>query len=166
MHQLTIEGRSYLFDCGSYQGWRQEAAGLNKSFPLPPKELSAVLLPSAHIEPLHTAEDAETTYPLFHPCRPGLKYRSFEVGPMLGSKSMVLDLESGGSKCASALRVTWDSLVGPSFEIPSRFRHSIVSDLRRQPFGRERYRCFPRAPGTIRRGDVGSPERERRRVWL
>jgi metallo-beta-lactamase family protein len=56
------------------------------------------------VEPLYTVEDAETTYPLFHPVPlhisteigPGLKYRSFEAGHMLGSTSMLLDLESGG----------------------------------------------------------------------
>ena len=50
MHQLTIEGRSYLLDCGQYQGRRKEAEALNKSFPFSPKELSAVLLSHAHID--------------------------------------------------------------------------------------------------------------------
>jgi metallo-beta-lactamase family protein len=173
MHQLTIEGRSYLLDCGQYQGRRKEAEALNKTFPFSPKELSAVLLSHAHIdhsgnlpllvkngfrgpiytspatadlcrpmladsaflqekdaeflnkrllrrrslnigqgsvnglvEPLYTVEDAEATYPLFHPVPlhtpteigPGLKYRSFEAGHMLGSTCMLLDLESGGRR--------------------------------------------------------------------
>src|ERR1700680_1339317 len=50
MHQLTVEGRSYLLDCGQYQGRRKEAETLNKSFPFSPKELSAVLLSHAHID--------------------------------------------------------------------------------------------------------------------
>jgi metallo-beta-lactamase family protein len=33
MHQLTIEGRSYLLDCGQYQGRRKEAEARNKAFP-------------------------------------------------------------------------------------------------------------------------------------
>jgi metallo-beta-lactamase family protein len=173
MHQLTIEGRTYLLDCGQYQGRRKEAEALNKTFPFSPKELSAVLLSHAHIdhsgnlpllvkngfrgpiytspatadlcrpmladsaslqekdaeflnkrqlrrkslnigqgsvngpvEPLYTVEDAEATYPLFHPVPlhipteigPGLKYRSFEAGHMLGSTCMLLDLESGGRR--------------------------------------------------------------------
>ena len=173
MHQLTIEGWSYLLDCGQYQGRRKEAEALNKTFPFSPKELSAVLLSHAHIdhsgnlpllvkngfrgpiytspatadlcrpmladsaflqekdaeflnkrqlrrkslnigqgsgdalvEPLYTVEDAEATYPLFDPVPlhtpteigPGLKYRSFEAGHMLGSTCMLLDLESGGRR--------------------------------------------------------------------
>ena len=171
MHQLTIEGHSYLLDCGLYQGRRKEAEALNQKFLFSPKDVVAVLLSHAHIdhsgnlpllvkngfrgpiytspatadlcrpmladsaslqekdaeflnkrrlrrkslnigdgagngavEPLYTVEDAEATYPLFHSVPlhntteigPGLKYTSFEAGHMLGSTSMLLDLESSG----------------------------------------------------------------------
>ena len=171
MHELTIEGRSYLLDCGQYQGRRKQAEERNKSFPFPARDLSAVLLSHAHIdhsgnlpllvkngfrgpiytspatadlcrpmladsaflqekdaeflnkrrlrrkslnvpqidgdgpvEPLYTVEDAEATYELFRPVPlhtstevgPGLKYRSFEAGHILGSTCMLLNLESGG----------------------------------------------------------------------
>jgi metallo-beta-lactamase family protein len=56
------------------------------------------------VEPLYTLEDAETTYPLFHAVPmhtptdvgPGVRYQSFEAGHMLGSTTMLLDLESAG----------------------------------------------------------------------
>ncbi len=58
------------------------------------------------VEPLYTVEDAEATFPLFHPTPmhtpteigPGLRYRSFEAGHILGSTCMLLELESGGRK--------------------------------------------------------------------
>jgi metallo-beta-lactamase family protein len=51
-------------------------------------------------------EDAEATFPLFHPVAlhtpttvgPGVVYQSFEAGHMLGSTTMLLELESGGQK--------------------------------------------------------------------
>jgi metallo-beta-lactamase family protein len=60
----------------------------------------------APVEPLYTTEDAEATFPLFHPIAmhtptqvgPGIVYQSFEAGHMLGSTSMLLELESGGKK--------------------------------------------------------------------
>ncbi len=173
MHQLTIEGRDYLLDCGLYQGRRKEAEERNRTFPFNCREISAVLLSHAHIdhsgnlpglvrcgfngpiyassgtadlcqpmlgdsaslqekdaeflnkrnlrrkslnvqragnehpvEPLYTVEDAEATFPLFRPTAlhtpteigAGLRYQSFEAGHMLGSTSMLLDLESSGRK--------------------------------------------------------------------
>jgi len=173
MHQLTVDGRTYLLDCGLYQGRRKEAEARNKSFPFPPEALSAVMLSHAHIdhsgnlpqlvkagfhgpiytssatadlcrpmladsaslqekdaeflnkrrlrrkslnidqdsadglvEPLYTVEDAEATYPLFRPVAmhtpteigPGVRYQSFEAGHMLGSTTMLLELESGGRR--------------------------------------------------------------------
>ena len=172
MHQLTVEGRDYLLDCGLYQGRRKEAEARNRGFPFHCREISAVLLSHAHIdhsgnlpglvrcgfngpiyaspgtadlcqpmltdsaslqekdaeflnkrnlrrkslnvqqgddrsvEPLYTVEDAEATFPLFRPTAlhtptdigPGLGYQSFEAGHMLGSTSMLLDLESAGRK--------------------------------------------------------------------
>jgi len=50
MHQLTIGDKSYLLDCGEYQGRRQEAADRNKQFPFACKDISAVLLSHAHID--------------------------------------------------------------------------------------------------------------------
>jgi metallo-beta-lactamase family protein len=60
----------------------------------------------APVEPLYTTEDAEATFPLFRPVAmhtptrigPGVVYQSFEAGHMLGSTSMLLELESGGKK--------------------------------------------------------------------
>src|SRR5581483_6161449 len=174
MHQLTVQGRTYLLDCGEYQGRRKEAEARNKNFPFGANEVTAVMLSHAHIdhsgnlpllvkngfrgpiyasaatadlchpmladsaslkekdaefinkrqlrrksldiaqlaasnglvEPLFTVEDAEATYPLFHPVAthtlteigPGLCYRSFEAGHMLGSTSMLLDLEADGRR--------------------------------------------------------------------
>jgi len=55
---------------------------------------------------LYTVEDAEATFPLFRPTAmhtptgigPGLSYQSFEAGHMLGSTTMLLELESAGRK--------------------------------------------------------------------
>ena len=173
MHQLMVGDQCYLLDCGEYQGHRKEAADLNKNFPFPCKDVSAVMLSHAHIdhsgnlpllvkngfhgpiytssatadlcrpmledaaslqehdaaflnkrsmrrrslnvpgipfngpvEPLYTTEDAEATFPLFRPVAlhtptevgPGVVYQSFEAGHMLGSTTMLLELESGGQK--------------------------------------------------------------------
>jgi metallo-beta-lactamase family protein len=53
------------------------------------------------VEPLYTTEDAEATFPLFHPVAlhtptsvgPGVVYQSFEAGHILGSTCMLLELE-------------------------------------------------------------------------
>jgi metallo-beta-lactamase family protein len=58
------------------------------------------------VEPLYTTEDAEATFPLFHPVAmhmptevgPGVVYQSFEAGHIFGSTTMLLELESGGKK--------------------------------------------------------------------
>ena len=50
MHHLAIEGRSYLLDCGQFQGKRKEAEARNKGFPFSCKDISAVLLSHAHID--------------------------------------------------------------------------------------------------------------------
>jgi len=173
MHQLTIDGKCYLLDCGLYQGRRKEAEQRNKEFPFPCREVSAVMLSHAHIdhsgnlpllvkngfrgpiyasagtadlcrpmladaaaiqekdaeflnkrylrrksiglangpadhmvEPLYTVQNAEAADALFHPIAlhtpvqvgPGIRYQSFEAGHMLGSTSMLLELESEGRK--------------------------------------------------------------------
>ncbi len=50
MHQLTVEDRDYLLDCGLYQGRRKEAEERNKTFPFDCGKISAVLLSHAHID--------------------------------------------------------------------------------------------------------------------
>ena len=50
MHHLTIDDRSYLLDCGQFQGRRKDAEARNKSFPFSCKEISAVILSHAHID--------------------------------------------------------------------------------------------------------------------
>jgi metallo-beta-lactamase family protein len=50
MHQLSVEGRDYLLDCGLFQGRRKEAEERNRTFPFPCKSISAVLLSHAHID--------------------------------------------------------------------------------------------------------------------
>jgi metallo-beta-lactamase family protein len=50
MHQLTIENKCYLLDCGQYQGRRNEAEQRNRNFPFPGRDVSAVMLSHAHID--------------------------------------------------------------------------------------------------------------------
>jgi metallo-beta-lactamase family protein len=50
MHQLNVGDGCYLLDCGEYQGRRKEAAELNRNFPFPCKDVSAVMLSHAHID--------------------------------------------------------------------------------------------------------------------
>lgn len=58
------------------------------------------------IQPLYTVQDAELTYPLFHKVSiheplvvgPGLEYRSYEAGHMLGSTFLLLEAEENGRK--------------------------------------------------------------------
>ena len=93
-----------LEDSASLQ--EKDAAFLNKRY-LRRKSLN-VQRPDGDrmVEPLYTVEDAEATFPLFRPVPmhtptdigPGLRYQSFEAGHMLGSTSMLLELESAGRK--------------------------------------------------------------------
>jgi len=50
MHQLEADGRSYLLDCGMYQGHRKEAEQRNRHFPFPAPSIDAVILSHAHID--------------------------------------------------------------------------------------------------------------------
>jgi metallo-beta-lactamase family protein len=50
MHEILIDGRRYLLDCGQYQGRRNEARERNSAFPFPPSSVEAVLLSHAHID--------------------------------------------------------------------------------------------------------------------
>lgn len=171
MHELKVQGRRYLLDCGMYQGRRKEARERNATFPFPGREIDAVLLSHAHIdhsgnlptlvksgfsgpiyttpatvdllsymlpdsahiqekdalfmakrnarrqrlgegevpeivEPLYSMADAEKVAPLFtavpldtpKEIGPGLNYRTYEAGHMLGSTAMVLALEENGHR--------------------------------------------------------------------
>jgi metallo-beta-lactamase family protein len=96
--------RPMLADSASIQ--EKDAAFLNKRY-LRRKSLKVATGPGDHmVEPLYTVENAEATYPLFHPVplhtptqvAPGIRYQSFEAGHMLGSTCMLLDLESQGRR--------------------------------------------------------------------
>jgi metallo-beta-lactamase family protein len=50
MHQLDAAGRTFLLDCGLFQGHREESRRRNQEFPLRPKDIDAVLLSHAHID--------------------------------------------------------------------------------------------------------------------
>lgn len=50
MHELALNGRRYLLDCGLYQGRRKEARDINDRFPFPANAVSAVLLSHAHTD--------------------------------------------------------------------------------------------------------------------
>ncbi|RPI18700.1 MAG: MBL fold metallo-hydrolase [Ignavibacteriae bacterium] len=49
-HLLEINDRKILLDCGLYQGKREEAYQINKSFLFDPAEIHAVVLSHAHID--------------------------------------------------------------------------------------------------------------------
>ncbi len=163
-HVETSRGQRFLFDCGMYQGRRQEAFERNSHFPFSASTIDGVILSHAHLdhsgnlptfvrngyhgpiyttpatidlclamladsaflqmkdaefcnkrrhirrhiggddrtcEPLYTPEDAEETYPLFqyvplgsvNEIAPGVLYRTYEAGHMLGSTSIVLEAD-------------------------------------------------------------------------
>ena len=50
MHQVTVGGRHYLLDCGTYQGRRSEARERNAHLPFAASRIEAVLLSHAHID--------------------------------------------------------------------------------------------------------------------
>jgi metallo-beta-lactamase family protein len=50
MHELTVNGRRYLLDCGTFQGRRQEARERNSHLPFRATDVAAVLLSHAHID--------------------------------------------------------------------------------------------------------------------
>jgi len=97
--------RPMLEDAATIQ--EKDAEFLNKRY-LRRKSLQVALASDDHpVEPLYSVEDAQATFPLFHPVpmhtptgiAPGLTYQSFEAGHMLGSTCMLLDLEADGRKC-------------------------------------------------------------------
>jgi metallo-beta-lactamase family protein len=97
--------RPMLSDSASLQ--EKDAEFLNKRN-LRRRSLNLKTAPAENglVEPLYTVEDAERTFPCFHPVPmhsptqlgPGLLYQSFEAGHILGSTTMLLDLESDGRK--------------------------------------------------------------------
>jgi metallo-beta-lactamase family protein len=50
MHQLAVNGRQYLLDCGLAQGRRKEADWKNRHLPVDARSIAAVLLSHAHID--------------------------------------------------------------------------------------------------------------------
>ena len=50
MHQLEVDGKQYLLDCGLAQGRRKEADRKNRHLPVNAASISAVLLSHAHID--------------------------------------------------------------------------------------------------------------------
>jgi len=49
-HLIEANGKKILLDCGMFQGHRQESIDKNRSFPVRPADLDAVLLSHAHID--------------------------------------------------------------------------------------------------------------------
>jgi len=50
MHLLEVDGRWVALDCGLFQGRRAEADAKNRTWAVPPREISAVLLSHAHTD--------------------------------------------------------------------------------------------------------------------
>ncbi len=49
-HRVQLGSRTWLFDCGLYQGHRDEAEAVNRTFRFPPADLGAVVLSHAHLD--------------------------------------------------------------------------------------------------------------------
>lgn len=49
-HEIQVNGKSILLDCGLFQGHRQEAAVKNATFPFDPKAIDAMILSHAHMD--------------------------------------------------------------------------------------------------------------------
>jgi metallo-beta-lactamase family protein len=49
-HRIQFGRHSWLFDCGLYQGHRDEAEAINRTFHFPPSDLNAVVLSHAHLD--------------------------------------------------------------------------------------------------------------------
>jgi metallo-beta-lactamase family protein len=49
-HHISVNGRSFLLDCGLFQGRRQEALEKNQKFPFDPASMDAVVLSHAHMD--------------------------------------------------------------------------------------------------------------------
>ena len=46
MHEIRVEGKRYLLDCGLYQGRRKEAREKNRNFPFDPEAINAMITPN------------------------------------------------------------------------------------------------------------------------
>jgi metallo-beta-lactamase family protein len=218
MHHVEAAGKTFLLDCGLYQGRRQEAFERNSHFPFPVSSIDGVLLSHAHMDhsgnlptlvhngyggpiyttpatidlclamladsahiqkmdaefcnlrrghrraiglddrectPLYMPEDAERTYPLFRPVplgeetevAPGLRYKTFEAGHMLGSTSMVV--------AADGVRLAFSGDVGRA-ELPI-LRDPVSPDpadylIMESTYGDRLHKPGSEAAGTL--GDV------------
>ena len=49
-HKIRFGDRTWLFDCGLYQGHRDEADAINRTFAFDPAELDAVIISHAHLD--------------------------------------------------------------------------------------------------------------------
>lgn len=49
-HELQVDGKRLLLDCGLYQGRRSDANRINRNFAFSPSDVDAVLLSHAHID--------------------------------------------------------------------------------------------------------------------
>lgn len=50
MHMLSVEGRWVALDCGLFQGHREQSEAKNRQWPMPPREIAAVVLSHAHTD--------------------------------------------------------------------------------------------------------------------
>ncbi len=50
MHMIRVDDQWVALDCGLYQGRRDESEAKNRKWPMPPSEISAVVLSHAHID--------------------------------------------------------------------------------------------------------------------
>jgi metallo-beta-lactamase family protein len=50
MHVFEHNGQKFLLECGLYQGHREEAERINRTFPFKPRDVKAVLLSHAHLD--------------------------------------------------------------------------------------------------------------------
>ncbi len=50
LHMLHLDGRWIALDCGLFQGRRAEAEEKNRTWPMPPKDIAAVVVSHAHMD--------------------------------------------------------------------------------------------------------------------
>jgi len=50
LHLFEYDNQKFLLECGLYQGHREEAERINRTFPFKPKDIKAVILSHAHID--------------------------------------------------------------------------------------------------------------------